>query len=213
MRLVFNNWGIEFKMLSKCNLMVNYFHQYEWHYYNNGYQALKNEIEQSAYQIENETTIEPFLYLAQLVPSLIAYHEGDIAHFDSLKLDFLEEIILACDTIAGEATYIAAYLYESVTGQDISGYMDCQQNPLPRSIKSYPDIKIYPNPAMDRLSIEGIDGNVQIGFYSITGQLIKKLIISNNQVIDISDFHQGVFILKVSGESFKSEQSFKLIKM
>ncbi len=190
-----------------------YDRQQEWNTYNSVYLSLKNELLQTAIKLENETTVEPFVYLAKLVPSLIAYHEGDTTHFDAQRLDFLEDVILACDTIAGEATYIAAYLYEVVTGHDISQYMDCQQNPLPRTVKKISDVRIYPNPAMDRLTIDGLDGEVQVAFYSITGQLIKSLVIANSQSVDISDLQQGVFMLKVSGESLLSERTFKLIKL
>ncbi|MBK8080999.1 MAG: T9SS type A sorting domain-containing protein [Saprospiraceae bacterium] len=74
-------------------------------------------------------------------------------------------------------------------------------------------VKLYPNPAMDRLTIEGIEGQGQVSFYNLTGQLMKKILTLNGQSLDISDLHQGVYILKVSGFETQSEPTFKLIKL
>jgi hypothetical protein len=190
-----------------------YDRQQEWNTCNSGYLSLKNEILQTAIQLENETTVEPFVYLAKLVPSLIAYHEGDTTHFDAQRLDFLEDVILACDTIAGEATYIAAYLYEVVTGHDLSQYMDCQQNPLPRTIKTPTKIIVYPNPASDILFVDGEEEEMQIEFYNITGTLIRTHFSSGKQSIDIRDLPSGVYLIKVQLPKAGIEQVLKLIKL
>jgi hypothetical protein len=171
--------------------------QQEWNVYNSGYQALKNGILQTAAQVENETTIEPFLYLAQLIPSLVAYYEGDTAHFDTQKLDYLEDIILECDTIAGEASYIAAFLYEAVTSHDISQYMDCQQNPLPRTTKFASDIKVYPNPTSDKLIIDGME-EANVNICNISGNIVGEYHIKGKTEIDVSSLTSGVYIIRVN---------------
>ncbi|MBK6362943.1 MAG: T9SS type A sorting domain-containing protein [Saprospiraceae bacterium] len=50
-------------------------------------------------------------------------------------------------------------------------------------------------------------------FYSVTGQLQKKVVSQGDQSIDISDLHQGVYIIKLTGQKLESEHSFKLIKL
>jgi len=70
-------------------------------------------------------------------------------------------------------------------------------------------IKIYPNPAKDRVFIKE-NGNIRsIEIFSLTGRLIKTLDKSSKS-IDISDMMKGVYLIRIKSEG--TDQSFKLIK-
>ena len=185
----------------------------EWAVYKYGYDKLKQEILTEADHIASETTIEPFHYLARLMPYLIAHKEDDQAFFTPLRLDYLEEIIQACDSIAGEASYIARGIYESVTGQDLSGITDCDPNPLPRvAATRQPAVKIYPNPAYDRLHIETV-GEVTISMINIAGETVVRTSVIDKSAIDTSTLPAGVYFVRIEGAVYAQPQVLKLIKL
>jgi len=63
-------------------------------------------------------------------------------------------------------------------------------------------IRLYPNPAKDRIYLTGSQPNEQIGIYNVAGNLVLNTILSSNQ-IDISGLQTGVYLIK--GESFVSK--------
>jgi len=61
---------------------------------------------------------------------------------------------------------------------------------------SFEEYSIYPNPAINYLSIDGLNENADVAIYDMTGKLIYKNSVVDNQ-IDISNFQSGVYILKI----------------
>ncbi|MFT5011046.1 MAG: choice-of-anchor B domain-containing protein [Pseudomonadales bacterium] len=57
------------------------------------------------------------------------------------------------------------------------------------------NVKIYPNPALDELSIEGVTGLIQI--LSLDGRLAKTVFLEKNSSIDIHELASGTYILQV----------------
>ena len=72
-------------------------------------------------------------------------------------------------------------------------------------------IKIFPNPASDKITIEGSDETQNLFIYNFVGDLIfqKQLRNSKNE-IDISNFPKGIYLIKI--ESAKGIFQRKLIK-
>ena len=68
-------------------------------------------------------------------------------------------------------------------------------------------LTIYPNPAKDILRISNITDNQEITIYSINGEVMKRLTISEDNYIDISDLHAGMYVIS-AGNIFS-----KFIKM
>jgi len=67
----------------------------------------------------------------------------------------------------------------------------------------------YPNPAKDKITIEAAAGHLSL--LNLTGRdVLTREITEPKTVIDISTLHQGIYIVKLSGE--KSIQVGKLIK-
>lgn len=58
------------------------------------------------------------------------------------------------------------------------------------------DIKIYPNPAIDYIKIEGLKGDERLRIFNITGQLMKTLVLTSKRV-DISDLLPGVYLIEI----------------
>jgi len=58
-----------------------------------------------------------------------------------------------------------------------------------------PDIKVYPNPANNRLSVQGIDNITALSLFGLDGRLLTKEI--NSQTIDVSQIKAGNYILRI----------------
>ena len=68
-------------------------------------------------------------------------------------------------------------------------------------------LTIYPNPANDVLRIENISDNQEVIVYSINGAIVKKVVVSGDNAIDISELHPGMYVIE-AGNMFS-----KFIKM
>ena len=59
------------------------------------------------------------------------------------------------------------------------------------------DIKMYPNPASDKITIEGIT-KAEIELFNLQGQVIKAISVSGNKTsMDISNITNGVYSIKI----------------
>jgi len=63
------------------------------------------------------------------------------------------------------------------------------------------NVKIYPNPALDELSIEGVTGLIQI--LSLDGRLAKTIFLEKNSSIDIHDLASGTYVLQVEAKNIQ----------
>ncbi len=63
------------------------------------------------------------------------------------------------------------------------------------------NVKIYPNPALDELSIEGVTGLIQI--LSLDGRLAKTVFLEKNSSIDIHELASGTYVLQVEAKNIQ----------
>jgi len=72
-------------------------------------------------------------------------------------------------------------------------------------------IKLYPNPAHEYFTIEGIQSNCSsfVSIYNMQGKLVQKSELSFNSIVNISSLSPGVYVYKVSAN--KSAYMGKLI--
>ena len=68
---------------------------------------------------------------------------------------------------------------------------------------------IYPNPASNNFSIKGNFEKAQV--YTISGQLVKTFVSSDNNQFSISDLNTGIYLVKVS-DANNNSKTLKLIK-
>ena len=67
---------------------------------------------------------------------------------------------------------------------------------------------IYPNPVSDRLVIE-TEANIEaVTIYTVTGVVVYSEVDFNNNTIDVSDFANGVYVMKVRTENGEAVQRF-----
>ena len=65
------------------------------------------------------------------------------------------------------------------------------------------EMKIYPNPVKDRLSVSGINKDQPYEILSIDGKLIKAGKYSSAKTIEVQALPKGVYLLKVSNQNLK----------
>ncbi len=65
------------------------------------------------------------------------------------------------------------------------------------------EMKIYPNPVKDRLSVSGITKDQPYEILSIDGKLIKAGKYSSTKTIEVQALPKGVYLLKVSNQNLK----------
>ena len=64
-------------------------------------------------------------------------------------------------------------------------------------------ISLYPNPADDKIRIEGLEGQHEIQIYNAYGMLVKTANIDGDSEIDLSNLSAGYYFLRVEGHTMK----------
>ena len=72
------------------------------------------------------------------------------------------------------------------------------------------DVKIYPNPTKDNITIEGISNNFSVTLYSILGQKVKSFDKIINNTISLSEIKKGIYFLEIISDGNKEIK--KIIK-
>ena len=109
-------------------------------------------------------------------------------------------------------TYIVT-VYDSMVGCTISDSITIYvEGSLGLSSQNMPEVKVYPNPVNDVLTIQGLSITEQrlIELVDMTGKVIYRDTISPNQdlIVDVKALSQGIYYCKVEG--FKATKFIKL---
>jgi hypothetical protein len=100
--------------------------------------------------------------------------------------------------------------YYRVLQRDIDGRSAYSQTVLLRSHEKSL-LTIHPNPAKDKLYIDGLSGYRTVEIADATGKLVQRLlVVPGMQYTDISRLGAGLYWLTVTGDSKK--QTFRFIK-
>ncbi len=170
------------------------------------------------------TNINTFSFAEQSSPSVIDtaantvhIEVGHDANITSLVPTFI--LSVGATAQIGGATQIS-----SVTANDFTNpvtYIVTAQDGLtneewvvtveqtPLGIDNFKNVLIYPNPASDRVSVSGIEGDFSLQLLSLSGQVITHEI--NETFIDVTGLEKGVYFLRLQIEG-KSTKALKLIK-
>jgi Secretion system C-terminal sorting domain/Pregnancy-associated plasma protein-A len=202
----------EFK--AQANVIKNKFisQQSERIAHDNAYTTLKTEILAEVGAIRSLAVEEPAIHMVELIPMLIASIDDNDAYFDANKMDYLNDVASLCDNDAGEAKYIAASIYEKITGIDVlrDGVGCTTELRSQPNITKNNQIKIYPNPASDHITLES-NTACRVDIYHITGQQVLSTQVVPSGQIDISGLKDGVYIVRCKGTDGTSAVS-KIIK-
>jgi hypothetical protein len=72
-------------------------------------------------------------------------------------------------------------------------------------------INVYPNPVMDKLTIDNITEGSMLDVYSADGRKVKSLLLENGTtIINTDDLKSGFYIFLINNSKY--EQRFKILK-
>ena len=64
-------------------------------------------------------------------------------------------------------------------------------------------VRLYPNPASDKIRIEGLEGEHEARIYNAFGLLVRTLNINGNDEIGIEGLSAGLYILRIGGHAMR----------
>lgn len=65
------------------------------------------------------------------------------------------------------------------------------------------NVSLYPNPANDKIRIEGLEGMHEVQIYNAFGLLVKTLSISGDDEVNIAGLSAGLYIIRIDGHSMR----------
>ena len=68
------------------------------------------------------------------------------------------------------------------------------------SLKAESQIKLYPNPVVDELYLEGVSDPVSVQVFDLAGVLVAE---ENSTTIDMSSFESGIYFVKLEETTLK----------
>ena len=68
-------------------------------------------------------------------------------------------------------------------------------------------IHLYPNPANDKIRLEGLEGDTEISIYNAFGICVKALTINGENEVSVNDLAAGLYLIRIDGH-----QTVKFVK-
>ena len=65
----------------------------------------------------------------------------------------------------------------------------------------YNNVKIFPNPAKNSLTLQSDDATNEVKILNSLGQIVKEFSFESNVTVDIKDLNEGVYFVKIMGEN------------
>lgn len=113
------------------------------------------------------------------------------------------------DIGADEYNSSASILYGALSADQVGIYGSLDNYEVFSSGSDYqqinPAVFLHPNPVVDLLSIETNDKIERIEIFSLTG---KSVLVSDKQIVDMSSFETGIYLIQIlleNGNSFKTK--------
>jgi len=88
---------------------------------------------------------------------------------------------------------------------------DCLSSSIDES-KTNDLFKIYPNPTVGNLKLEGVMSKIVINLYSIDGVVLKTFRTDTNSELDISDLNSGLYIISIKNQFNQLLYYSKIVK-
>ncbi|MDR1792155.1 MAG: T9SS type A sorting domain-containing protein [Bacteroidales bacterium] len=100
----------------------------------------------------------------------------------------------------GDRLMVLDFLYDAGEGDGyVLEYREWYIYPAANFIESPSELslEIYPNPAVDYISIVNISDKSEVNIYDVTGRVVLHQTISDNTEISVSDLPAGIYICKI----------------
>ncbi len=153
-------------------------------------------------QITNENLVEFIFDNINLPPQIVSEEQSQ--GFVAFKIKPKSDVQVG-DVFSGVAAIYFDFNTPIITNTVTTEIVE------PLSVEEYntQSIKLYPNPANNKLEITSIQTIDQLTIIDINGRVLKSLAISNlNYSLDVSSFSKGVYFLEIQSGESKSTRKF-----
>ncbi len=77
-----------------------------------------------------------------------------------------------------------------------------------------PNIKIFPNPTADFITVEDVDGVVaKVSIFNLLGKEVQSHSISRTQTFDLLNFQKGIYLVQLKDEKGHVIQTVRIKKI
>jgi hypothetical protein len=194
-------------------------------FFNQNTQTCLGQLEEARVQLDSCAFDTAGVYIDQAIPASIhednlktareiylnTFAEGNF-EFSQQEYNTLADIACQYALEGGEGVYIA----RALLGEDLDcGGVEQKSAPNDHPVQDREKeekFKIFPNPAYDHITIEGIKENVQIEIRNISGQLLlTETANSRNMIISLTNLAPGTYIVNILGESGNLAEQRKIV--
>lgn len=95
-----------------------------------------------------------------------------------------------------------------VMGKALPGYL----TPVKETPAKNYTVKVYPNPAKDKLFIEGVNDNTLLEIFDIKGSLVMQTTLQQSGYVDIHELPSSVYVIKITNTHTNQIGTSKFIK-
>jgi hypothetical protein len=74
--------------------------------------------------------------------------------------------------------------------------------------KNTNDLAVYPNPARHSFKINGLTNTSKYSIVDLKGQVLKMGVLTIDNLIDVSEFNSGIYIIQIETDEFKLTLKF-----
>lgn len=149
---------------------------------------------------------------------LCLYFSGANLHSQSIAMEVIGSVGSFDETVAGSSSWmIGEPVVESVftsTGVLTQGFQQSWESLLVRQIDySGLEFQLAPNPTTSKIRISDLR-NMEIELIDLKGKILfKARVDSNPHVIDLSNFPNGVYLLKILADNHFHSGFIRIVKI
>ncbi len=117
-----------------------------------------------------------------------------------IAVDQIEYIEIAPNELSFSVAMVDQTVIENVT----SASVDVVYTSIENVVADRVSVKVYPNPTVAQLTIEGINGVHDVAVYNTQGTLVMQEVVGNgNNTIDVTTLPEGIYLLQTDGLTLK----------
>ncbi len=138
----------------------------------------------------------------------------EVNSFDRTKAYISHYINSQWDVYASAAATMSGSMY-SMTRAGVNSFspfavFDENTTLSVDEVVAHTNINLYPNPATDiiNISVQGNSNDMNAEIYNVSGQVVYKAAVQNNSSINISNLPDGMYYIRLNGETANGTQKF-----
>jgi len=143
--------------------------------------------------------------------STIGY-DWKVFNYSSFSYSIVDSLICFINTEEGSVFSIVFDAFEGSSNGNIWFYLDnLTENIGFHDENKENTITIYPNPVRNRLNFIGVN-NANVFIYDSKGVLVDKLLLDNNNMIELNNLKTGIYLLNIQNQFINEHHQIIVVK-